>query len=165
MCCTKDSLSVPAIHYLHTIVNSGYWEKKEWQSWADDLIGCNENLDIWIYDVSVAKNREALGIAIVYEMYEEILDEETDYWEAQVIMGYYYMMYKEGRMSLRKLLLKYTDEDDIASESNLLDYEECLSWLEKETLEDMDLQKIDKVLLPMERIARKQLYELQHYLK
>lgn len=161
----ENKVSVPVIHYLHTIVVSHYWGKKEWQAWADDLIVCNEELDSWIYDVSMAKDVEALGITIAYERYEEMCDEETDYWEAQVVMGYYYMMYKEGRMRLTELLLKYTDEDDIASKSELLNYEECLLWLEKETLAESDIQKIDKILSPVEQIARKQLYELQHYLK
>jgi len=58
---------MPIENYLHTIVVSEYWKKEQWQSWADELILCNDELKDWIYDVAFAKNREELCISIAHE--------------------------------------------------------------------------------------------------
>lgn len=48
---------MPIVNYLHTIVLSKYWNTNQWQSWADCLIICNDNLEEWVYDVAIAKSR------------------------------------------------------------------------------------------------------------
>ena len=135
---------MPIVNYLHTIVVSEYWKEEQWQSWADKLILCNNELEDWIYDVAFAKNREQLCLAIAHEKVTEVFDKETLYWEPDVVIGYYYLMYQEGRMDLLELFSKLTDEDDISSESELFDFQETMSMLKKARMGEIDIQKVDK---------------------
>ena len=104
------------VNYLHTVVISGYYEKEQWQSWADKIILNNENVQSWIYDVAVAKNKQELFDAIAFEKCIEEFSKDTLYWETDVVIGYYYLMYKEDKITLSQLVEKVTDEDDASSE-------------------------------------------------
>lgn len=149
---------MPIVNYLHTIVVSEYWKKEQWQSWADELILCNDELKDWIYDIAFAKNREELCISIAHEKITEIFDKETLYWELDVVIGYYYLMYQEGRMDLPELFSKLADEDDISSESKLFEFHEA-------RMGEIDKEKVDKLLMPLAKAAREQLEILTHYMK
>lgn len=153
---------MPIVNYLHTIVVSEYWKEEQWQSWADKLILCNNELEDWIYDVAFAKNREQLCLAIAHEKVTEVFDKETLYWEPDVVIGYYYLMYQEGRMDLLELFSKLTDEDDISSESELFDFQETMSMLKKARMGEIDIQKVDKLMMPLAKVAREQLEVLTH---
>lgn len=58
---------MPIVNYLHTVVISQYWNMEQWQSWADGLILCNDNLEDWIYKVAFSNDREKLFLEIIYE--------------------------------------------------------------------------------------------------
>lgn len=156
---------MPIVNYLHTIVVSEYWKEEQWQSWADELILCNNELKNWIYDVAFAKNREELCISIAHEKITEIFDKETLYWEPDVVIGYYYLMYQEGRMDLPELFSKLADEDDISSESELFEFHEAMSMLNEARRGEIDKEKVDKLLMPFAKVAREQLEVLTHYMK
>ncbi len=151
------------LHYLHTVVASEYWKKEEWQLWADKLILQNDEFVEWIYDVAVARSKEELYLAIAYEKIIEVVDKERFYWEPDVIIGYYYLMYKEGRMDLSELFLKLLDEDDISSEAELFDFPEVVQMLNKAKIGEMDTEKIDEILYPLARIASEQIEALKQY--
>lgn len=156
---------MPIVNYLHTIVVSEYWKEEQWQSWADKLIMCNDELEDWIYDVAFAKNREQLCLVIAHEKITEVFDKETLYWEPDVVIGYYYLMYKEGRISLLELFSKLADEDDISSESDVFNNQEMINMLNKGVMGEKDIKKVDKLLMPLAKIAREQLETLTHYMK
>lgn len=156
---------MPIVNYLHTIVISGYWKEEQWQSWADKLILCNDELETWIYDVAFAKNKNELCLAIAHEKIAEVFDKENLYWEPDVVIGYYYLMYQEGRMSLLKLFSKLADEDDISSEAKLFDFQEAMYMMNRVRLGEVDTEKIDKLFMPLAKIAREQLKALTHYMK
>lgn len=156
---------MPIVNYLHTIVVSEYWKEEQWQSWAYKLIMCNDEVEDWIYDVAFAKNSEQLSLAIAHEAIIEIFDKETLYWEPDVVIGYYYLMYQEGRMSLLELFSKLTDEDDISSESKLFDFQEMMNMLDKSSIDEIDTEKLDKLLMPLTKVAMKQLEVLTNYIK
>ena len=107
---------MPIVNYLHTIVLSKYWNTNQWQSWADRLIVCNDNLEEWVYDVAIAKSREELLLAIAHEKTIEIFNKETLYWEPDVVIGYYYLMFQESRIKLSES--KNSDSLDASSSSN-----------------------------------------------
>lgn len=130
---------MPIVNYLHTIVVSEYWKKEQWQSWADELILCNDELEGWIYDVAVAKNKEELCLSIAHEKITEVFDKETLYWEPDVVIGYYYLMYQEGRMDLSTLFSKLADEDDISSEARLFNFQKAMYMLNKERMSTGDI--------------------------
>lgn len=155
---------MPIVNYLHTIVVSEYWKVEQWQSWADKLILSNDELEDWIYDVAFAKNSEQLCLAIAHKKITEVFDKETLYWEPDVVMGYYYLMYQEGRLNLLELFLKLADEDDISSESELFDCQEAMSMLDEVRVGKMDTEKVEKLLMPLAKVAREQLEVLNHYM-
>ncbi|MDE6312583.1 MAG: hypothetical protein K2M46_03025 [Lachnospiraceae bacterium] len=156
---------MPIIHYLHTAIVSGYLKKEQWQFWADERIVQNNELDEWIYDVSIAKSKEEVCNAIAYYKTIEAFDKNTFYWEPDVVIGYYYIRYINGTMSLSELLFRLYDEDDVSSEAELLSIPEVMSVLSEAKMGNIDSEKINELFLPLEKIARKQLEELDHYLK
>ena len=153
---------MPIVNYLHTIVVSEYWKKEQWQSWADELILCNDELEGWIYDVAVAKNKEELCLSIAHEKITEVFDKETLYWEPDVVIGYYYLMYQEGRMDLSTLFSKLADEDDISSEARLFNFQKAMYMLNKER---MSTGEMDKLFIHLAKVAKEQLEALMHYTK
>ena len=155
---------MPIVNYLHTIVVSGYWKEEEWQLWADNLILCNDELEDWIYEVAFAKNREELCLAIAYKKNIEVFNEKTLYWEPDVIIGYYYLMYQEGRMNLSELFLKLIDEDDISSESKLFDSQEVIDVLNMAKKGENNIKKLDELLKPLAKVASEQLAVVIHYM-
>ncbi len=156
---------MPIVNYLYTIVVSGYWKKEQWQSWADELILCNDELEDWIYDVAFARDEEELYVAIAHEIVIEEFDKKTIYCEPDVVIGYYYLMYQEGRMDLLELFFKLVDEDDISSETKLFDFQEKISMLNRARMEKLDIKKIDKLFMPLAKIAKEQLSAIIHYMK
>ena len=154
---------MPIVNYLHTIVVSEYWKKEQWQSWVDELILCNDELENWIYDVAFAKNEEELCLAIAHETIVEVFDKETFYWEPDVVLGYYYLMYQEGRMDLSELFNKIADEDDISSEAALFDSQEAIDVLNRARMGEVDTGKISELFMPLAKAASEQLEALIHY--
>lgn len=114
-------LNLPIASYLMIAVSSGYYVKKDWQSWADNIIVKGLTLEYWIYEVSIAKNEEEVYIAIIDKIYEEYFSELSLYGKKDCIIGYYFLMYKEGRLSLSNLLYKLYFEDDPSYEALILD--------------------------------------------
>ena len=161
----KRGLGMPIVNYLHTIVISGYWKTEQWQSWADKLILSSNELKSWVYDVSFAKNREELCLAIAHEKITEVFDKETLYWEPDVIIGYYYLLYQEGRMALSELFSKLCDEDDISSEAKLFNSQEVMRMLYKIQAGEIKIKKLDELLMPLAKVAKKQLEALLYYIE
>lgn len=157
---------MPIVNYLHTIVVSGYWEEEQWQSWADKLImdnDQNDELEEWVFDVAFAHSKEELCLAIAHQKITEVFSEETCYWEPDIVIGYYYLMYQEGRMSLSELFWKLRDEDDIAGESILFDVPGVMSMLDMKKVDRVNTKKLDKFLMPFAKVAREQLVAVTHY--
>lgn len=160
----KRDLGMPIVNYLHTIVVSGYWKADQWQSWADKLILSGDELKSWVYDVAFAKNKEELCLAIAYEKTIEVFEKETLYCESDVVIGYYYLLYQEGRMALSELFSKLCDEDDISSEAELLSSQEIMGMLDKMQAGKADIKKLNELLMPLAKIAKKQLEALLYYI-
>lgn len=156
------NISMPIVNYLHTIAVSEYWKKEQWQSWADELILCNDELEGWIYDVAVAKSKEELCLSIAHEKTIEVFNKETLYWEPDVVIGYYYLMYQEGRMGLPALFSKLADEDDISSEASSFDFRKAIYISNKER---MSTGEMDKLFIHLAKAAKEQLEALMHYKK
>ena len=111
--------NIPIAHYLQTAVKSGYFQCKEWENWADRLIIDNDEVESWIYDVSCAKSESELYMAIQPKICQEFFTKENMYSEPDIIIGYYYLLYKENRISIQHLLSKLNDDDDDSSDAQL----------------------------------------------
>lgn len=147
---------MPIINYLYTAVISGYLKKEQWQEWADCIIMNKNDIETWIYEVSLAENASELCNAIYYKKITEPFDNNTKYWEPDIVIGYYYLMYQKGEMSLVDLLKKLSDEDDICSESEIFDKPEMINLLNDFKCGRISDGRIDELLNPMAQKARLQ---------
>ena len=68
-----------------------------------------------------------------------------------------------NRIKLSELFEKLFDEDDASSESEFFDSQEAKRILNQARKDEYNLEKIDKILEPFAKIAKKQLEALQHY--
>ncbi len=44
--------------FLYSIIYSGFYSKSDWQKWADKMISNNNEVDNWIYNLSLASNKD-----------------------------------------------------------------------------------------------------------
>ena len=172
--------NIPIANYLYTAVISGYYTVDERREWADRIILNNnvDDIDIWIFDVAFSTNQEQFYNVIWEEKTQEVFDENTSYSKEDVIIGYYYLLYKEKKISAFELLYRITDEDDnsyggnlytdnrfcevIFSVSDLI--KNCDTNEKREIVCAECLKKIEDLLLSVLLIALKQQEALKSYL-
>ena len=120
-------------HYLYIAVISGYYKRRDWQAWADRIILNNDNddLETWIYDVSIAQNEEQLYEAICDKKRIEYFDEDSKYSQSDIVVGYYCLLFQEKRISIEELTSKLLDEDDNASDAEILKDKKVIRLIEK----------------------------------
>lgn len=157
--------NIPIAHYLQTAVKSGYFQCMEWENWADRLIINNDEVDSWIYDVSCAKSESELYLAIQPKICQEFFTEENMYSEPDIIIGYYYLLYKENRMSIQHLLSRLNDDDDDSSDAQLFHnkrFKEIVQLLFKniEFVREEDVGEMLGMMKILATVAKKQQMEL-----
>ncbi|GAA0075640.1 hypothetical protein UT300005_00180 [Clostridium sp. CTA-5] len=104
---------------LYIAVIIGYYSKSDWQKWADEEILNNDDVEEWVYNVSLAKDTDELYKAIYEKRIEESYYQNNEFLQEDVIVGYYYMLYREKRIILYELISRLSDEDDISSSSSI----------------------------------------------
>ena len=91
---------------------SGHYNKNDWQEWADERILNNNKVEDWIYNVSWANSIDNLSEVLS----DKLIDEEYKYPHfdlfSDAVIGYYYMEYLNGEITLYELLTKSGDEAD-----------------------------------------------------
>lgn len=155
-------------HYLHTIVLSGYYTSDDWQSWADNIILNNDikNIEYWIFDVSLAKNQDELFNAIRDKVtVENMTDDYYFYWEPDIVIGYYYLLYKENRISLSELFERLGYDDDISNES-IINYVDIMNGyvVNEDSFSESEFAALDKLLNPFMNTALEQKRKLRSYM-
>lgn len=172
--------SIPITNYLYTSIISGYYSVDDCREWADKIILNNEvdNIDIWIFDVAFSTNKEQIFNAILEQKIQEVFDENTIYSKPDTIIGYYYLLYKERKMSALELVDRITDEDDDSYGGNLHTNEKfcktmfymskllkkCKTRKEKEKVCIECLEKIEDLLVSESIMALQQQKILKSYL-
>lgn len=153
--------------YLYRIVLSGYYNEEQWRAWADNIILKNEVSDIedWIYNVSLAGDREAFFRAIHYVILPDDDSILLDYYnETDIVIGYYYLMYKEGRIDMKEMLDHLDDSDDPGGESAVYWDNNLKELFEKTTLTESDLVRLDGLFAPLAKEAEAQKKEIESYM-
>lgn len=153
------------LYYLKTIIESGYYGKEQWLAWADNIILKNDVSDIedWIFSVAIAPDvpsvMDAIGEGFEYACdHGRLLHDSSEQYyygiEYDWYIGYYYLMYKEGRMGIKEMLsrfldvdARYGDEDDPNSgywywKNN---FEE---FYNKPSLSESEILKLESLLAP-----------------
>jgi len=90
-------------NYLYSIVYSDVYGKEDWRNWADQLIISHDNLDVWIYDLSMARNKEQVFEALFEQMHYERIEIGLSYPLTEIIQGYYYYKYINKEILLYQL--------------------------------------------------------------
>ncbi|MBN3524087.1 hypothetical protein [Paenibacillus apiarius] len=156
-------------HFLYIACVSGYYSKSDWQGWADRQILKKNEVEDWIYKVSLAKDIEELSSAVSDKKLEECYYEENKSSPSDAIVGYYYIQFLENKISLRDLIDKLSDEDDISTASSINEYEDFYSILNEINSNECLLaeisftKKINDLFEPFRQIAESQKKQLELY--
>ena len=99
--------------FLWNIIESGMYQKADWQNWADRMILENDDVDNWIYDLSLATTKEEVvnTLFVSHDGYGAYYL-PTEFCDYEVFEGYYYLLYKEGKMDLKDFLWKSAELED-----------------------------------------------------
>lgn len=156
---------IPIAHYLFNISFSGYYQKQDWQSWADQRLLKQPLAEEWLINVSLADSIETLSSALGDLLISERFAAKNRVPSSDAVIGYFYLMYLEEKMSLQELLLKSGDEADggEGASAECEEFYEISSDLEQDVflVEDTDFQrKISELYEPFRTIARLQMREL-----
>lgn len=156
-------------NYLYIIVVSGYYSKLDWQNWADKEILNNGNVEEWVYKVSLAKNVDELCMALYDKKLEECYYDYNKSLQEDVVVGYYYMLYSEKRISLYELISRLSDEDDVSARSSINENQNFYTIF-KDINENHDLienyeliTKIRNLLQPFKKLAEEQKRKLEEH--
>ncbi|MCY9668005.1 hypothetical protein M5X11_24290 [Paenibacillus alginolyticus] len=159
---------IPIAHYLFAIAFSGYYNKKDWQNWADKRILREVSVEDWLINISLASNIETLSNALSDLLISERHNVSNLHPSSDAIIGYFYLKHLDGKLPLPELLLKSGDEAD-GGEGASVDCEEfyaILNALEKDTqlFGDIHFQKKLSLLYePFRNIAEQQKEAVENY--
>lgn len=147
---------------LQIIAQSGYYSAKDWQAWADNIILNSDEVDSWIYDVSLAQNLTELMWA-VQDAYDNNCSE---YLRNDTILGYKYMMYRENRLAINDLAKYFIDlwvEDMFETEfSKELAYGFDILLADSGSMSE---ELMEKELSPLAEYSSKQKKYIEEYCK
>ena len=159
---------IPIAHYLFAVSYSGYYQKKDWQNWADQRIMKQILVEDWLISISLSNSIEILSDALSDLLISERADMENKITSSDAIIGYFYLMYLEGKLSIYELLLNSGDEADGGEGASI----ECEEWYALSTNLDGNIflaeeatfkKKIAALYAPFKKIAQLQLEELENY--
>lgn len=162
----KTDNMIPAAHFLYIAVLSGYYKRKDWQAWADQIILNNDDLELWIYDVSMAWEKEQLYDALSEQKIQEYCNADLVFYQPDVVVGYYCLLYREKRMSIRELTSRLSDEDDESNGAEMLRDSQTVKLIWKifsSTYHSEDVEELMKILTPFSMISLAQQKVLKEY--
>lgn len=154
-------------NYLFVAASSGFYSKKEWQSWADKQILKKDKVDDWIYSVSLAKDINELSMALGDGIIQENYYANNEHPPSDAVIGYYYMEYLAGGISIYELLTRSGDEADGGEAT--LECEEFYSILneidrnEKSIDDEEFIKNIRLMFEPFIKVAEQQLQKIKEY--
>ena len=133
-------------NYIYAAVRSGYWQMEQWQAWADNLIISHDELEEFVYGLSVAENDHEVYSAIADQLYDERCNEGIDYCFHDIFENLLY-------------------EDDISNGYTIMEYEEAEHIYNRLRLGVVNIKRIDELLEPLTEVAKKQFESILSYMK
>lgn len=106
-------------NYLYALIYSDIYDKEKWQMWGEQLLN-NANYDEnteWVFNLVFSNSKKSAFEAISGRRFEEDYLSYNNYTLTEIIQGYYYFQYKEGKMCLYDLLDKSGDVADAGEDS------------------------------------------------
>ena len=98
---------------------------------------------------------------------EEYFDEDLEYSQADVVVGYYYLLFKEGIISSAELVAKLMDEDDNACDAKVARDGKVIQLIKKifnKVYDSKDVKELLYFLYPLSELALGQQKRLKEYL-
>lgn len=158
---------IPIAHYLFAATFSGIYNKKSWQEWADNHIMDLPIVEDWIYQVSLATNIDVLSKALGNKLIEERNIDTNSPLISDAVIGYYYIEYLSGKITLSEILNKSGQEADGGEASvECKQFYSILNEIEKNnriTLNRHFLEYIEILYEPFKVIAEHQKRELEQF--
>lgn len=159
---------IPIAHYLFAISFSGFYNKSEWQKWADELILREDKPKLWLINVSLARNIDDLSKALSDLMITErsYLRNEPPFSDA--VIGYYYLRYLSKDISINELLQMSGEEADGGEGATKACEEFYMILNELESDKDLEfkhdfVKMIAEIFEPFKIIALKQKEVIENY--
>ena len=159
---------IPIAHYLFAIAFSGFFNKSEWQKWADELILREDKPKIWVINVSLARNIDDLSKALSDLMITERSYVKNEPPFSDAVIGYYYLRYLSQDISINELLQLSGREAD-GGEGATIACEEfymILNELERDKDHEFKpnfVKMITELFEPFKSIALKQKEVIENY--
>lgn len=94
----------PLAKYWMAAARSGYAKPGDWQSWADSLIERCDAPDRWLIDVSLAHDLPALERSLASRLQQEQSSAAVDESMDDAALGYLWLGYERGDISLAECL-------------------------------------------------------------
>ena len=134
---------IPIAHYLLAAALSNFMSIQKCQEWADLRIDRADQPEDWLLDVSISRNISTLRDAIE-PRFEKEKQSLSNSLISDVIIGYYYIMYEDGKITIPELLkMAGAEADGGQSELECEDIYAVLNLLEGERSE---IHKINESL-------------------
>jgi hypothetical protein len=148
----------PVAHFWLIAAKSHFAAPSAWMLWADKVISTTDRPALWLADMSVADSLAKLEIALKDRLATE--SSKTDPEHHNALLGYLFMRYKAGTLTLEELLQQAGEESDsgpITVEcekfySLLYRLEKATSVLERQRLSDM----VENTFKPFQLMAAEQ---------
>ncbi|HEX5444005.1 MAG TPA: hypothetical protein VFW87_09265 [Pirellulales bacterium] len=94
----------PLATYWMAAAGSGYAKPGDWQSWADAIIERCDAPDDWLIELSLAHDLPALMRSLASRLQEERSCAELDEARDDAILGYLWLRYERGELTLADCL-------------------------------------------------------------
>lgn len=159
---------IPIAHYLFAIAFSGFFNKSEWQKWADELILREDKPKIWVINVSLARNIDDLSKALSDLMITERSYVKNEPPFSDAVIGYYYLRYLSQDISINELLQLSGQEADGGEGATIACEEFYMILNELERDKDLEfkpnfVKMITEIFEPFKSIALKQKEVIENY--
>lgn len=159
--------------YLYLAVLCGYYTDSDWLKWADDEILYNDKVEDWIHSVALTSNKSEVCKILYEQSLNECYSEQTGVFrtDGDVIVGYYYMMFKDGRISMYELISRLGDEDDLSVDSSIHDKKNFCDLYFKinnnlEILNESDIKmELEILFAPYVELAKQQQNKLEAHIR
>jgi hypothetical protein len=159
---------IPIAHYLFAMAFSGFYNKSEWQKWADDIILREDEPKLWLINVSLARNIDDLSKVLSDLMITERIYMENGPPFSDAVIGYYYLRYLSKDISINELLQMSGEEADGGEGASIACEEFYMILNELESDRDLEfkhdfVKMIEKFFEPFQNIAMKQKEVIENY--
>ncbi len=99
-------------HSVLAAVVTGFWNKRDWQAWADRLIILLNKPGVWLLNLSTASDKEDVCAALMDQLRVEELKKGGRIYIGDTRLGFQLLRFERGDYTLAEFLNVAGDEAD-----------------------------------------------------